>query len=80
MLSEVSGEFQKCDVFFAYSIDDSNGCRRATGKANDRTSGSSELTLNRLRTFDRLVKVLFEKLVENIHKVQLVVILSRGQS
>jgi hypothetical protein len=63
----VSGEFEKCDVFFADAVKDANGADFSVSQSEDIASGPAELALEGLYTLDRSVEMLFEKPLENVH-------------
>ena len=66
--AKVAGEFEEGDVFFADVIEDADGGGVGGGEADDLASGASQLALQRLDAIGASVKMLFEKLLENVHR------------
>ena len=67
MTTEVAGELEERDVFFADGVDDSDGGACRTRKAENGASRASELALKGLNGVGRRVEVLFVESLENVH-------------
>jgi len=66
--AKMPGEFQESDVLLVHSIQDANGAEVGAGQPDDISPRAAKLALKRLHSIDTRVKMLLEKLRENVHQ------------
>ena len=69
MFAKVTRELDKGGILLANVVKNADGASALANQANDATSRTAELTLQRLNAHDWRAKMLLEKLSENIHEV-----------
>ena len=67
MPAEVSGKLQKRDILFAHWIENAYSAVAGVRQPDDVAAGPAKLALQRLNALGGLMKMPFEKLLENIH-------------
>src|SRR6185312_235361 len=71
MLAKVHRELQESGILFPHAIQDSNRTLTSVGQSNDAATRTSQLTLQRLDSFYWGMKILLEKLAEDVHEMRM---------
>ena len=62
------GECEEGDIFFASTVENTNGADAVVGEAHDLAAGAAEFALKRLDACGRRVEALLEEFYEDVHR------------
>jgi hypothetical protein len=65
-------KLEKSCILFSYPVQNAYGATISAGKPDNIATRTTELTLERLRAFDRSTEMLFKKPFEDVHEHSLV--------